>query len=630
MTKFIHDANTRKAIELAKSGKSFFITGKAGTGKTMLLREIHAELKKSKKVVVCAPTGVAAKNAQGTTLHSQFHIPISIYLPNHKVRQLYNLDSEQEIIVRQIDTLIIDEVSMVRCDTLDMLNKILQYYRQDERPFGGLQVILFGDMRQLMPVVKDDDWEKLKQYYKAPYFFCSEVLSTTTFPMLELTKVHRQSDSKFISLLNSLRDGKLSSIDELAVNSRYKPEFIPSDDLKYIYLTTHRHRAKNINSEKLELLKNPIFEFKAFVKDGIIPKNEAPADWHLQLKKGARVMFITNDNTHHRYCNGTLGVVTYISEQQIIVRTDEGVNIDVNRASWDFYKYVVNKRTKEIERVLLGTFCQYPLRLAWAITIHKSQGLTFDRVIIDAGRAFTYGQVYVALSRCRTLEGIILKSKITQAIVKIDPVVTEYMQLTERIWSNTLELTEDNPSCGVDSQVTERLSQYDYTPIGTIFQIEGDDMLYDAWEDASQVYCIDRLVVKDGQLHRLCVAQYSEGTLPFEIIDVHAFHLINTIRFVQGRDSYTSILQSGVETIFSYSGRKCIDTKKHKVTPRKDIWNKIPTLRSYTYERTGDKLKIIKHSITTSTPSVINEYSDLGKLLLSGQKHKILRNKYLV
>ncbi len=626
MTHFIHDKNTEKAINLAHQGKSFFITGKAGTGKTMLLRKIAKELQISKKVIICAPTGVAAKNAQGATLHSQFRIPITIYLPNHKVRNLYSLNADEEKIVKQINILIIDEVSMVRCDTMDMLNKILQHYRNNQQPFGGVQVIMFGDMRQLMPVVKDEDWEKLKRYYKAPYFFCSEVLSTISIPILELTKIHRQSDSKFISILNNLREGKLSASDEVTINRQYNPDFTPSDALKYIYLSTHRSRAEKINSEKLDLLKSKLFEFKAYVTDGFIPTKEAPADWKLELKCGARVMFITNDNTHNRYCNGTLGTIIHLFNNQIIVRTDDGKTIDVAPASWDFYKYVINKQTKEIERILMGRFHQYPLRLAWAITIHKSQGMTFDRVIIDVKKAFTYGQVYVALSRCRSLNGTILRTKISAACVKIDPLVTKFLQLNERIWSDDLLLDTETDDSMPNIEVPATLQQYNYSPIGTIFQIQGDDTYYDAWEDASQVFCIDKLIESDGQIKRLCVAQYEENSIMFDLIDRRLFHCIKSIDFLGGQCSYTSIEVDGVHSTFFYNGKKNNTTQHTKNSTRCEIWDKSPVLRSYTYEKKGDTLKIIKKSFQTSSPSEIKEYSDMGKLLLSCPLCQIIRN----
>lgn len=627
MQNFIHDEYTRKALQLAEEGKSFFITGKAGTGKTMLLREIYNTLKPNKKIIICAPTGVAAKNAGGSTLHSQFRIPITIYLPNHKIRGLYNLNDNEAELLRRLDVLIIDEISMVRCDIIDMLDKILKYYRENDKPFGGVQVIMFGDMRQLMPVATDEDWQKLKSSYKASYFFCSEVLSKFPIPILELVKVHRQTDTKFISLLNSLRDGKLSYQEKLSLDNRFQPDYLPSDRLKYIFLTTHRYRATKINSEKLEILKTPEYQFKAYTTGGYIRNEDVPADWYLKLKEGARVMFITNDNISRQYINGTLGIITHLSHNQIIVRTDDGKEINVERASWDYYRYTINKRTKEIERELLARFHQYPLRLAWAITIHKSQGLTFDKVLIDAGKAFTYGQVYVALSRCRTLDGIVLKSQISQDVVTIDPIVTEYLQLAERIWPDEVETNNSDSNITDNEAVSEFLRTTKYNPIGTVFQIKGDDNFYDAWECASpQVYCIDKIEVNNNHIQRVCVAQYHEDSIAFEIIDNQHFHKLKNINYYGGQCSETEIYSDNTISVFNFKGKNYRINPDLELKSRPQIIDQKPKQRKYSFERKDGYVIITKHSITTKQNNPIKEYSDLGKLLLSCKSCYILRD----
>lgn len=422
-----------KALELVMNGKSLFITGKAGTGKTTVLHEISSKCRRcNKNVVVLAPTGVAAKNAGGVTMHSFLHLPLGPYIPGMKMHKLYALKEEEIRIVNRIDLMIIDEVSMVRCDLLDEIDDVLRHYRKNNRPFGGIQIVMFGDLYQLMPVASDEDWEKLKEKYKSPYFFSSKILEKMDCPMFELKIIHRQDERNFVTLLNNVRLGHVSSTELKELEGRYRKDFIPKDDEGYIRLTTHNWRSKSYNSRRLEELPGNSFEYKAYIED-FFPKEEWPTNYVLELKRGARVMFIKNDNENGQYVNGTLGTIISLQDKSIVVRTDEGYDIDVERQTWDFYRYHINKKTKEIEAILCGTFKQYPLKLAWAVTIHKSQGLTFDKVIIDAGRAFTYGQVYVALSRCRRFHGIVLVSPITSRIIKTDPIVSEYMKSVKRI-----------------------------------------------------------------------------------------------------------------------------------------------------------------------------------------------------
>lgn len=427
------DIYGKKALNIVMDGESLFITGKAGTGKTTVLRKITAECKiKRKNVVVLAPTGVAAKHAQGVTIHSFLHLPLGPYIPGMKNRKLYALKEEEIAIVNRVDIIIIDEVSMVRCDMLDEIDDVLRHYRKNSLPFGGIQIVMFGDLYQLMPVAPEEDWEKLKGKYTSPYFFSSKILEKMDCPMFELKIIHRQDDRNFITLLNNVRLGHVSANEIKELEGRYKKGFVPNDDEGYIRLTTHNWRSKKYNEQRLEELSGSVYEYKAYIED-LFPKEEWPTNYVLQLKRGARVMFIKNDNENLQYVNGTLGTVVSLGERAIIVRTDDGLEIGVERQTWDFYRYHINKKTKEIEATLCGSFKQYPLKLAWAVTIHKSQGLTFDKVIIDAGKAFTYGQVYVALSRCRKFHGIILVSPITRKIIKTDPIVVEYMKSVKRI-----------------------------------------------------------------------------------------------------------------------------------------------------------------------------------------------------
>lgn len=427
------DKYGKEALKLVLNGKSLFITGKAGTGKTTVLREITAQCKGiGKNVVVLSPTGVAAKNAGGVTIHSFLHLPLGPYIPGLRMPKLYSLKEEEIRVVNKVDLIIIDEVSMVRCDLLDEVDDVLRHYRKNSLPFGGIQVVMFGDLYQLMPVAQEEDWEKLKDKYKSPYFFSSKIMERINCPMFELKIIHRQDDRNFVTLLNNVRLGHVSTAELKELEGRYKKNFVPNDSEGYIRLTTHNWRSRKYNEQRLDELSSSVFEYKAYIED-FFPKEEYPTNYVLRLKRGARVMFIKNDNEFKQYVNGTLGTVVSLGDRGIVVKTDDGIEVGVERQTWDFYRYHINKKTKEIEAILCGSFKQYPLKLAWAVTIHKSQGLTFDKVIIDAGKAFTYGQVYVALSRCRKFHGIVLVSPITSKIINTDPIVTEYMKSVRRI-----------------------------------------------------------------------------------------------------------------------------------------------------------------------------------------------------
>lgn len=409
-------------LELAESyinntGTSVFLTGKAGTGKTTFLRHIcHTT---NKRCVVVAPTGVAAINANGVTIHSFFQLPFTPFLPSLKnVISEYSINKqhvrkEKIEIIRTLDLLIIDEISMVRADLLDAIDDNLRRYRHSKRPFGGVQLLMIGDLQQLPPVVKDDEWELMKQVYPSPFFFNSKALQRTHFITIELTKIFRQSDSQFINLLNNIRQNKFDNDTLNLLNTRYLPNFQHNDSEGYIQLTTHNYQAQNINSAKLESLCGESYSFEAYI-EGNFPEYSYPTDNVLTLKEGAQVMFVRNDSSpEKKFYNGKIATITSISNTDIIVEDREGNTIEVKRDKWENIKYTINKDNKEIEAVVDGSFIQYPLKLAWAITVHKSQGLTFERAIIDVGSAFTYGQVYVALSRCKSFEGLVLSSPIT-------------------------------------------------------------------------------------------------------------------------------------------------------------------------------------------------------------------------
>ena len=401
-----------------ETGVSVFLTGKAGTGKTTFLKSIISS--STKRCAVVAPTGVAAINAGGVTIHSFFQLPLCPYLPDVKElvteyqtpEKYRGLKKERIKILRTLDLLIIDEISMVRADILDAIDSVLRRYRRDERPFGGLQLLMIGDIQQLPPVLKDSERKFFEQVYPSPFFFNSKALQKLDYIVIELQKVHRQSDALFLEILNDVRSGHPSPATLKHLNSRLDPSFVPPDGEKWIRLTTHNAQADNVNSSKLAALKSEQHEFSADI-EGTFPENAYPADMQLRLKVGAQVMFIRNDTSGAgRYYNGKIGTVSDIGEG-IIVTDEAGRKISVAQEEWDNVRYELSDETGEIVSAIDGKFRQYPLRLAWAVTIHKSQGLTFDRVMIDAGAAFSFGQVYVALSRCRTLEGIVLCSPIT-------------------------------------------------------------------------------------------------------------------------------------------------------------------------------------------------------------------------
>ena len=410
-----------------KTGKSVFLTGKAGTGKTTFLKRVVEESKK--RVVVVAPTGIAAINAGGVTIHSFFQLPLHPFIPGMKIESKFAFSKEKRSIIKTIDILIIDEISMVRSDLLDAIDSVLRRFRNRHKPFGGVQLLMIGDLQQLSPVVTDEDVQFLSQYYPSPYFFGSHALARTDYVTIELKEVYRQQDAVFISMLNAVRGGRPSIEVIRTLNSRYCPGFVPPPDEGYIRLTTHNHIADEYNSRQLSLIDDQAHSFEAEVS-GNFPESSYPVDFRLELKAGAQVMFVKNDpSSDKRYYNGKIGIVTDFYEEYIMVQCPgEDEKIAVEPLEWENSRYVINEQTQEMESEVIGIFRQYPLRLAWAITIHKSQGLTFDKAIIDAASAFASGQVYVALSRCRTLEGMVLATPLRQDAVITDLRVEDYIE----------------------------------------------------------------------------------------------------------------------------------------------------------------------------------------------------------
>src|SRR5450759_4804295 len=436
------------------TNRNIFLTGKAGTGKTTFLHD----LKKSspKRMVVMAPTGVAAINAGGVTIHSFFQLPFHPYIPSFYLSENntgspaeqkdpsgYKMSREKINIIKSLDLLIIDEISMVRADTLDAIDAALRRYKTRHLPFGGAQLLMIGDLQQLAPVVKDDDREIIRKYYDSPFFFGSRALISTDYVTIELKHIYRQNDQAFINLLNKIRDNHLDSDVLNDLNKRYIPDFDPDSGGGYITLTTHNYQSQSLNDSKLEKLPGRSHSFKATITDEF-PEFSYPTACELILKEGAQVMFAKNDISRDKlFFNGKIGKVQAFEDDIIVVKCpDDDFPIRVEMAEWQNMKYTLDDETKEIQEKVIGTFMKYTLKLAWAITIHKSQGLTFDRAVIDACAAFAHGQVYVALSRCRTLNGLVLSSRINQRAIIDNPAISDFVNETKQNQPDQKQLAE--------------------------------------------------------------------------------------------------------------------------------------------------------------------------------------------
>ena len=449
MTSFTPDTTNEMfqlAIQLVnQSNRNIFLTGKAGTGKTTFLKYIRQNC--PKQMAIVAPTGVAAINAGGVTIHSFFQLPLSPFIPEtkgtgfssssqeisnkHSLISRLRFNSDKKKVIQQLELLIIDEISMVRCDTLDAIDTVLRHIRQ--RPseiFGGVQVLFIGDMLQLPPVIKDDEWRLLSEYYSGQYFFDSKVLQKDPPVCIEFNKIYRQSDQHFIDLLNQVRNNEMDEDGFKILESRFQPTFRRSKQDGYIILTTHNNKASEINANELNSLTSKLFSYEAEIQEEFSDR-AYPAEQILYLKVGAQVMFIRNDaaDKGKRYFNGKIGTVTKLETDKIFVQCEDEQNeIEVSKEKWENIRYTLNKTTRQLDSNVLGSFTQYPLRLAWAITIHKSQGLTFEKAIIDAGEAFAPGQVYVALSRCTNLEGMVLQSRVRSSSLFSDKRIVEFSQ----------------------------------------------------------------------------------------------------------------------------------------------------------------------------------------------------------
>jgi ribosomal protein L21E len=434
------------ASEFVKhTDKLVYLTGKAGTGKTTFLKSLKNNT--SKNTVILAPTGVAAINAGGQTIHSFFHLPFGPFVLNDKrlrtSKELGDLDNttiystfkyrdDKKIIIEQLELLIIDEISMVRCDTLDVIDKILRVFRKKPfLPFGGIQVILIGDTFQLPPIADFAQWEILKDYYESPFFFSSKVVIENKPIYIELKKIYRQKEQEFIDLLNKIRVNQINDLELTDLNKKYNPTFSSNGIDNHIILSTTNAQVNQTNATKLDEIKSETKFFEGEVT-GTFPKDSKgsfvlPTEQNLHLKVGAQIMILKNDSGEiKRYFNGKIGKVSSLEDDKIIVEFSDENKVQIEKASWNNIQYVWNKEKRKIEETTIGTFTQYPLRLAWAITVHKSQGLTFERVYADLGSAFEDGQVYVALSRCTSFSGLVLKTQIPRNKIRTNKNVIEF------------------------------------------------------------------------------------------------------------------------------------------------------------------------------------------------------------
>ncbi len=418
------------------TGRNVFLTGKAGTGKTTFLHTLKT--KSPKRMIVVAPTGVAAINAGGVTIHSFFQLPFGPLVPDMESGGdgpggQYRFSRQKIDIIRSLDLLVIDEISMVRADLLDGIDAVLRRFRGGSRPFGSVQLLMIGDLQQLAPVVKDDEWEILRSHYQTMFFFSSQALAQNRFVSIELQHIYRQSDARFIDLLAKVRENRMDEADLIALNKRCNPALAKETPEGTITLTTHNFQAQKINEARLAALPGKEKRFEARV-EGDFPPYAFPTASELVLKPGAQVMFVKNDSSPEKlFFNGKIGQLKHITEDGLIVKCPGDTKpIMVEPAEWKNIKYTLNETTREIKETESGKFIQFPLKLAWAITIHKSQGLTFDQAVIDARAAFADGQVYVALSRCRTLEGLVLSTPIESRSIKSSAVVGEFTRHIEQ------------------------------------------------------------------------------------------------------------------------------------------------------------------------------------------------------
>ena len=549
------------AVELVNQGnRNIFLTGKAGTGKTTFLKHIRENC--PRQMAVVAPTGVAAINAGGVTIHSFFQLPFGPYIPDGNehfsedqavsrsgLLSRMKVTSQKRDIFRQLELLIIDEVSMVRCDTLDAIDAVLRHFRKKpHEPFGGVQVLFIGDLYQLPPVIKDNEWRILSEQYDGPFFFDCHVMRNNLPLFIEFNKIYRQSEEKFINLLNQIRDNNLDDEGRMLLESRFDPQFARDKEEGYILLTTHNEIARSINAAELDKLSGESKNYKAKIT-GDFFESAYPAEELLQLKVGAQVMFIKNDSDRaKRYFNGKIGIVTKMNDDSITVTCrEDGREIEVKPEEWLNIRYTVDKSSQKLEEETLGAFLQFPLRLAWAITIHKSQGLTFEKAIIDAGQSFAPGQVYVALSRCTSLDGLVLLSRIRENSLWTDSRIGRFSQLA--ISQSQLEVELATARFNAQRQLA--ISSFDVSEINHSFEEirnylvqNGDDFNSEALKWLSVLTLkLDDLRSTSSKFHSWIRSQLGTDVLPSENEELKERSIRAATYYIEQLDEILSLLK---------------------------------------------------------------------------------------
>jgi PIF1-like helicase/Helix-turn-helix domain/HRDC domain/Helicase len=555
-----------------QSSRNIFLTGKAGTGKTTFLKYIRENC--PKQMAVVAPTGVAAINAGGVTIHSFFQLPLSPFIPEargfsknndetinrHSLISRLRINTEKKKVLQQLELLIIDEISMVRCDTIDAIDTVLRHIRKKpfER-FGGVQVLFIGDMFQLPPVIREQEWGILSEFYANPYFFAGKVIEEEPPLYIEFNKIYRQSEEKFISLLNQVRNNELNEEGAKLLDKRFQPAFRRTNQDGYIILTTHNEKAREINAQELRSLDGPMFSFEAQIEEEF-PENAYPADHTLYLKTGAQVMFIRNDmDRSKRYFNGKIGIVTKLAKDKIFVQCENDPDeIEVKMEKWENIRYTMNKSTRSMEENTLGSFSQYPLRLAWAITIHKSQGLTFEKAIIDAGSAFAPGQVYVALSRCTSLEGMVLKSKVSSNSLFSDPRIVQFSQSM----ASSHQLQEELAGAKRNYQFTVLVSTFDFiTAANTLKELTEYFSENQSSFNPETASWIDEFSEKINSLQITAIKFHQWLRNQYQLAEAPEGNKILQERIIKGTDHFMKGIQSAIE--FLQSSPAVTDSRLH-------------------------------------------------------------------
>lgn len=600
MTNDNQNAIFQLAFDLANTTScNLYLTGKAGTGKTTFLRYLKENCKK--KLVVVAPTGVAAINAGGVTIHSFFQLPFGAYIPDaqtgfglhdgivnkHALAKNLKIAGNKKKIIEELELLIIDEVSMLRSDMLDAMDTVLRMLRKNMKPFGGVQVVFIGDLYQLPPVVKDQEKELLDQYYHSAFFFDAKVLEQNPPVYLELKKIYRQSEEVFINLLNKIRHANLNHDDLELLHKQYQPNFTGTGD-NYITLTTHNHKADVINARELNTLHTPLYTFRGELK-GDFSDKQLPTEMQLKLKKGAQVMFVKNDSSvDKKYYNGKIGVISNIDEEEIMVRFPDSIKeMKVERETWEQISYQLNKETQGIDEKIIGQYIQYPIRLAWAITIHKSQGLTFEKAIIDAGDAFAPGQVYVALSRCTSLNGVVLLSRISTNSIRNEKRIAEYglQEKEEHVLLN--KLAEEQ----FKFQIDKLLALFDWSKIiNALIGLQEATAISKTLNDKADIFIMLQKLISSTQEQEAYANKFKKQlenliaeTIPSElnrILKDRAGKGINY--FVQSLES--EIYEPLVKLIQGLSGKSKIKKYLEDVYYSKEVCEqKLHALQSFTY-----------------------------------------------